>query len=290
MRMKEYFDDEQSESHLLKAKRDTELTLGVGSVFVLFIGLVLLCGLCFGLGYEVGRGNKPTSVAYTPAPSPTPEEQAAAAKPSAAPVSDSVPSGSAPLDVDEDSSARQPGQSTESVTIREPDAPAVAAQRRPGAVRPAALPPAHAAASSERFQQPERGTIAERSTGAAQQAANPYLNSSAPQHVFHSEAPPATSAAHVQAALPQRTQAASAYGSVPATSSGSFVVQIAAVGNPADGDLLIAELRKHGYSVSARHEADSLIHIRIGPYSNRDEANRWRQKLLNDGYNAMVQP
>jgi cell division septation protein DedD len=33
-----------------------------------------------------------------------------------------------------------------------------------------------------------------------------------------------------------------------------------------------------------------LIHVRIGPFTNRDEASRWRQKLMNDGYNAMVQP
>jgi len=30
--------------------------------------------------------------------------------------------------------------------------------------------------------------------------------------------------------------------------------------------------------------------VQIGPFYNRDEAYRWRQKLLNDGYNAIVQP
>ncbi len=54
--------------------------------------------------------------------------------------------------------------------------------------------------------------------------------------------------------------------------------------------MLVGALRKHGYAVSARRDpADSLIHVRIGPFSNRDEANRWRMKLLNDGYNAMIQ-
>jgi len=33
-----------------------------------------------------------------------------------------------------------------------------------------------------------------------------------------------------------------------------------------------------------------LIHVRIGPFKTRDEADAWRQKLLNDGYNAIVQP
>jgi cell division septation protein DedD len=30
--------------------------------------------------------------------------------------------------------------------------------------------------------------------------------------------------------------------------------------------------------------------VRIGPFKTRDEAEIWRQKLLNDGYNAIVQP
>jgi cell division protein FtsN len=30
--------------------------------------------------------------------------------------------------------------------------------------------------------------------------------------------------------------------------------------------------------------------VRIGPFTTKDEAETWRQKLLNDGYNAIVQP
>jgi cell division septation protein DedD len=40
----------------------------------------------------------------------------------------------------------------------------------------------------------------------------------------------------------------------------------------------------------SRDAADRLIHVRIGPFSNRNEANAMRDKLLGDGYNAMVQP
>ena len=68
------------------------------------------------------------------------------------------------------------------------------------------------------------------------------------------------------------------------------MVQIAAVAHPEDADVLVAALRKRGYSVTAMREpADGLIHVRIGPFSSRDEANRWRDKLLGDGYNAEVQ-
>jgi DedD protein len=78
----------------------------------------------------------------------------------------------------------------------------------------------------------------------------------------------------------------------PGTAGGSaLMVQIAAVSNPEDADVLVNALRKRGYAVTAhRDAADGLIHVRIGPFSNRNEANNWRLKLLNDGYNAIVQP
>jgi cell division septation protein DedD len=73
--------------------------------------------------------------------------------------------------------------------------------------------------------------------------------------------------------------------------AGQSMVQIAAVSQPEDAEVLVNALRKRGYAVSARREAtDSLIHVRIGPFASRDEAIRWRQRLLSDGYNAIVQP
>jgi cell division septation protein DedD len=73
--------------------------------------------------------------------------------------------------------------------------------------------------------------------------------------------------------------------------SSKLMVQIAAVANPEDAAVLATALRKRGYSVTAaRDPADGLIHVRIGPFNGRDEANRWRDKLLGDGYNAVVQP
>jgi DedD protein len=81
---------------------------------------------------------------------------------------------------------------------------------------------------------------------------------------------------NVHAALPSQVQ---------------WLVQIAAVANPQDADVLVTALRKRGYLVTAKREpADGLIHVRIGPFNSHDEANRWRDKLLGDGYNAVVQP
>jgi cell division septation protein DedD len=77
----------------------------------------------------------------------------------------------------------------------------------------------------------------------------------------------------------------------PATSQvQGWMVQIAAVSRTEDADVLVGALRKRGYAVNARRElGDNLIHVQTGPFTNRNDANEMRQKLLNDGYNAMVQ-
>ena len=84
-----------------------------------------------------------------------------------------------------------------------------------------------------------------------------------------------TSTLHVQPALAQVQ---------------GWMVQIAAVSHTEDAEVLVNALRKRGYTVTARREVgDSLIHVQTGPFVNRNEANAMRQKLLSDGYNAIVQ-
>lgn len=69
-----------------------------------------------------------------------------------------------------------------------------------------------------------------------------------------------------------------------------IMVQIAAVTHPEDAEVLVGALRKRGYAVSARRDpADGLLHVQVGPFSSRTDAYAMRQKLLNDGYNAIVQ-
>jgi len=87
------------------------------------------------------------------------------------------------------------------------------------------------------------------------------------------------------------TTARPAYPSQSEAPSTGWMVQIAAVTHQEDAQVLEGALRKRGYAVAlSRDAADNLIHVRIGPFTNRDEAAKWRQKLLNDGYNAMLQP
>ncbi|MGB9409540.1 MAG: hypothetical protein WCA89_18545, partial [Terracidiphilus sp.] len=47
-------DIDEDEHPPVEQQRDTELTLGPMLLLGLFFGLVLLCGLCFGVGYSMG--------------------------------------------------------------------------------------------------------------------------------------------------------------------------------------------------------------------------------------------
>jgi cell division septation protein DedD len=67
------------------------------------------------------------------------------------------------------------------------------------------------------------------------------------------------------------------------------LVQIAAVSHQEDADTLVNALKRRGYEVTVRHEPqDKLLHIQVGPYANRKDADAMRQRLLADGYNAIV--
>lgn len=69
------------------------------------------------------------------------------------------------------------------------------------------------------------------------------------------------------------------------------MVQIAAVSHQEDADVLVSALRKHGYVVSTRHDpADDLLHVQVGPFASHADAASMRQRLLNDGYNAIIEP
>lgn len=71
----------------------------------------------------------------------------------------------------------------------------------------------------------------------------------------------------------------------------SWMVQLADGFRPEDAEVLVNALRKRGYAASARRDpTDGLIHVRIGPFSTHDAATASRQKLLNDGYSAVIQP
>ena len=74
-----------------------------------------------------------------------------------------------------------------------------------------------------------------------------------------------------------------------AAANGSFVVQVAAVSHQEDADLLVNALLAKGYAVAARSEGgDRLVHIQVGPFSDRKEADAMKARLTADGYNAYI--
>jgi DedD protein len=239
MRMKGAFDDEELEP--VKSRRDTEVTLGSGALLTLFLGLALLCVICFGLGYAVGRhGSSTASAAALPTPS----------QPIAANSTIAKPSATAQPDQSQSADAEDSGQAANGA------ASGANSAANPGAN--AQVVPAAATANGE----------------PGQPSVHPALPST----------PAAPSAQAPQPTVqPAVTQA-------PPASAGSLMVQIAAVSNPEDAQVLADALRKHGYAVTARRDpTDNLIHVRIGPFATLAEANSWKMKLLNDGYNAIVQ-
>jgi DedD protein len=75
----------------------------------------------------------------------------------------------------------------------------------------------------------------------------------------------------------------------PAPGTGQPMVQIAAVARQEDADVLVSALRQRGYGVVVRSEPqDKLLHVQVGPFADRTQASAIKQKLLSDGYNAII--
>lgn len=101
--------------------------------------------------------------------------------------------------------------------------------------------------------------------------------------------PPVRSALPGPAAVPRSASAGSAVQPALGESAG-IMVQIAEVSEPEDAEVLEDALRKRGYAVTShRDPADGLLHVQVGPFANRNDAIIMRQRLLNDGYNAIIE-
>lgn len=219
-------DDLDDEQEAETPRKDVELTLGPAVLFAIVCGLVLLCGLCFGIGYTSGRrsGARAASAKEAASGQTLAAQQAAAAahKPGAGGTPPTVQAASsATHDSSSSPASAAPNQATQ------PNAPAV-----------------HPAIGS--------------------QASPTYAS------------PAAGAATQVQPAIPPGS---------------GVMVQVAAVSHVEDANVLMGALKKRGYEVTARRETDdNLIHVQVGPFASRADADAMSQRLLNDGYNAVVLP
>jgi DedD protein len=97
--------------------------------------------------------------------------------------------------------------------------------------------------------------------------------------------------AATESAAVQKPSAGLAAATVPiaAPATGQPMVQIAAVARQEDADVLVSALRQRGYGVVVRNEPqDKLLHVQVGPFADRTQATAIKQKLLSDGYNAII--
>ena len=67
------------------------------------------------------------------------------------------------------------------------------------------------------------------------------------------------------------------------------VVQVAAISRQGDANMLLSALKRKGYNASVHQvPQDKLFHIQLGPFATKKDAEVMRQKLIGDGYNAIV--
>jgi DedD protein len=217
--------------------RDTDLTLGGGTLFVLGGGLLVLCILCFGFGYAVGHRTSATQSFSNILPTPNIRSSAVPVGSGSKPAAAGQPPGRPQIQAADKVPTETSGDSTQPAQV-------VPTLTEKGADSP--LPQLKPAADSQ--VRPVLGGQLSASPSSAFQILPPMI----------------------------KTQ--------------GWIVQIAAVSHPEDAEVLVNALRRRGYSVTARRDnGDSLIHVQTGPFVNRIDANAMRQKLLNDGYNAIVQ-
>ena len=216
-----------------------EFTLGPAMLLAMALGLILLCGISFGLGYRAGRRSPAQAIATSAQPT-----------------------------------AGQPMIAQTGTSLSKPPAagliPATAPSQEVGV--------APQASSAEGI--PGGNPL----TSYAPLGGNPTAASGEPQ--ARPAIPQQGNGAETAGAPQGNPQVRSALPQGPA-----LMVQVAAVSHQEDANVLVAALRRHGYAVTMRREpGDGLIHVQIGPFFNRNEANAMSQRLLGDGYNANVVP
>lgn len=67
------------------------------------------------------------------------------------------------------------------------------------------------------------------------------------------------------------------------------MVEVVALSHESDVEPMVAALKRHGYDIAVNHEPhDSLLHLNVGPFANKRDAETMRQRLILDGYNATI--
>jgi DedD protein len=229
-----------------------EIQLSGKQLVFLFMALVVSAVVIFLLGVSVGKGVRgalvPASAAEMSAPGDT---TVPATPPAGTPIATKV----TPNDLDYREKLQGQGAA--------PAAGATAASATGSAAaasKPAEPPPA---AAAENTPSPKPNLLAMTDDPAAPAAKTP--------------APAAGSTKAAEPAPPLKTAAADA----------SWVVQIDAFRNKATADDLVKQLKAKGYAAFSVNSA-TLFKVRVGPFSDKGEADKVAGRLVKDGYKPLV--
>ena len=227
---------------------DREISLGTTTVLGIFLGLALVCALFFGFGYSMGRRSVPSPLANVNTGISAPLPESRLTPGS---LSSSAPTYVPPTERAHDGA--------EGVTNAASGARAPSGQH----MKP---PAANVATDTDSGASPSVDSVErEQVTRAVEEAAKPG-----------SHTPPAAS----QPASPAATSAV-----------GNSFVQVTAISptHRADADMLVASLRHKGYAAAIHTgSADDLLHVQLGPFASRKDAEAMRQQLSIDGYNSIL--
>jgi len=76
----------------------------------------------------------------------------------------------------------------------------------------------------------------------------------------------------------------------PVEASRSSMVQVMAISHKEDADSIVNALKRKGFDVAVhQYPQDSLLHLQVGPFASRTDAEAVRQRLVVEGYNAIIQ-
>lgn len=69
----------------------------------------------------------------------------------------------------------------------------------------------------------------------------------------------------------------------------SSMVEVMTLSHESDAEAMVAALNRRGYNIAVSHDTqDSLLHLDVGPFANTKDAEKMRQRLLVDGYDATI--
>lgn len=98
------------------------------------------------------------------------------------------------------------------------------------------------------------------------------------------------------AAIPARPKTAETAVATPmrdSTVAGSnrYMVQVGAIGNRKDALMLVARLRKQNFHAEIYPgKRDKFLHVQLGPFDNKQQAEVVRHQLISHGHYALLKP